>query len=159
VFSASIAARVLLLAAAAGAVIVLVITQRNTDSCEQAGKRIFAWASGDAPRSVVRPSIRTLNQSCSGTRTTLAAAVALGHGGLPAPGLRLARDAVREEPKNSYAWATLSVLLRPSDPVASASALQRARKLNPRLGRRRVKPQRQPSALGEQHDSGGVGGP
>ena len=80
-------------------------------------------------------------------------------GGLRAPALRLARDAVREEPKNSYAWATLSVLLRPGDPAASERALQRARKLNPRLGRRRVKPQRQPSALREQHDSGGVGGP
>jgi hypothetical protein len=113
--------------------VVLLGQQRSLDRCQYASARVYTHSRehlGGVPKAV-----RELMSRCPGSDTLVRAA-----GGLLKPGPRsavitLAQEAVRREPDNASAWATLAVATDGVRPRQAAAARRRALTLNPLLGR------------------------
>lgn len=105
--------------------VVLVRSERDRDSCEQATQRAFL--ASQAPDRVLEPRVETMIAKCSGSDSLTRIAVGL-RDRRPRTAARLAREAAAREPESYAAWAVLSTTAPPAEARAAA---RRARELNP----------------------------
>ena len=104
-------------------------------ACNGARERGFAMALGQRAPGEAQAIARDVSAHCKGgTDLSAASAVLANAGALPAA-QRLAREAVRRDPRDFRGWVALAIVAQHAHhPLAQRAAARRALVLNPRYG-------------------------
>jgi Flp pilus assembly protein TadD len=117
----------------AAAIVFGVTRLQDTNACNDAKREGFQIALGRGVPATADALARKVAAHCRGGSDLAATGVALARSGAVAPAERLAREAVRREPRDYLGWVSLAIVLqRRKEPAASRAAARRALALNPR---------------------------
>lgn len=107
---------------------------RHDDGCIAAGHDALRAARGNAAALAVSDDriVRRLERDCRGGDDLAQAGAALAIGGRTVAAERLAREAIRREPRNFLAWDALALAVRRTDRAQARRAVAEAQRLNPR---------------------------
>lgn len=118
---------------AAAAIVFGATRLHDTDACNDARREGFHVALGHGVPGEADALARKVADHCRGGSDLAATGVALARAGAVAPAERLARQAVRRDPRDYLGWISLAIVLqRRHHPAASRAAARRALALNPR---------------------------
>jgi Flp pilus assembly protein TadD len=118
---------------AAAAIVFGVTRLQDTNACNDAKREGFQIALGRGVPGTADALARKVADHCRGGSDLAATGVALARAGAVAPAERLAREAVRRDPRDYLGWVSLAIVLqRRNEPAASRAAARRALALNPR---------------------------
>jgi hypothetical protein len=122
-----------LLAVCAAAIVFGAIRLHRDDSCQSArGAIVAALFHRQEPAGGLSRQQRRLIDSCRDGTVLAFVSTVETTAGRHAFALQLARKVTRDEPRNRVGWIALSQALARTDPKASAAAVARAMKLDPR---------------------------
>jgi Flp pilus assembly protein TadD len=125
--------RISLIAACVAAVVFGATRLHDVRACDSAKDRGFAAALGKPVAGGAQALARDVADHCRGGADLSATSVALARGGALGPAGRLAREAIRRDPRDYQGWVALAIVLqREGHPQAQRAAARRAVVLNPR---------------------------
>jgi hypothetical protein len=101
-------------------------------ACQHARAEGFAASLGRPVPGGPDRLARDVIAHCRGGSDLSATSVALARSGALGTAGRLAREAIRRDPRDYLGWVALAIVLQRDDPVASRRAARRALVLNPR---------------------------
>jgi hypothetical protein len=143
--------RVPLLVLCAAAIVFGVARLSDTNACDDAKSQGFAAALGHPVPGGPEGLARRVTDNCRGGADLSATAVALARGGELQQAERLARGAIRRDPRDYQGWISLAIVMQRSHrPAEQRRAALRALGLNPRYAaaRQLAKPARAAGASG-----------
>jgi hypothetical protein len=118
---------------AIAAVVFGVTRLSDTDACNHAKSQGFSAALGKPVPGGPQGLARRVTDNCRGGSDLSATAVALARGGALAQADRLAREAIRRDPRGYQGWISLAIVRQDQHrPAAQRQAALRALALNPR---------------------------
>jgi hypothetical protein len=118
---------------AAAAVVFGFARLNDVRACDHARSEGFALALGHRVPGGPDALARDVSDHCRGGSDLSATSVALARSGALAPAERLAREAIRRDPRGYQGWIALAIVRqRQHLPAASQGAARRALALNPR---------------------------
>jgi hypothetical protein len=102
-------------------------------ACDRAKDEGFAAALGHRVSDGPEALARDVTDHCRGGADLAATSVALARGGSLAPAERLAREAIRRDPRDYQGWIAMAIVRqRRHQPAEQQQAARRALALNPR---------------------------
>jgi hypothetical protein len=122
----------LLLAAAAIVMVVLFVASRHGyDACQSARRDVLATANGSLPADQQGAAIQGVREHCRGADQLISVAGLLYQQKKTQAAMRVAQEAVDEEPENALAWRALSATSAQIDPATARRAARRQLELSP----------------------------
>jgi Flp pilus assembly protein TadD len=123
--------RLALVAAALVVVGLLVASRHGYDECQTARRDVLATANGSLPASQQAAAIQGVRAHCRGTDQLVNVAGLLFTQKKTEAAMKVAQEAVDEEPENALAWRALAATAARIDPATARRAARRQLQLSP----------------------------
>ena len=123
--------RLLLAAAAIVIVVLLLVSRHGYDECQSARGDVLATAIGSKPADLQDAAIQGVREHCRGADQLVNVAGVLYSEKKLQAAMRVAQEAVDEEPDNALAWRALSASAATIDPAIARQAARRQLELSP----------------------------
>jgi hypothetical protein len=123
--------RLTLAALAAVVVVLLVLTRQDYDACQTARRDVIATSAGLLPASQQEAAIQGVRHDCRGADQLVNVAGVLFQEKKTQQAMRVAQEAVDEEPENALAWRALAATSAQIDPAIAQRAARRQLELSP----------------------------
>lgn len=108
-----------------------VASRHGYDACQSSRREVLASASGALPASAQTKAIQGVREHCRGADQLVNVAGVLYGQKRTAAAMRVAREAVAEEPENALAWRALAATAAQLDPATARRAARRQLELSP----------------------------
>jgi hypothetical protein len=123
--------RLLLAGAAIVIVVLLVVSRHGYDACQSARRDVLATAIGSKPADQQAAAIQGVRDHCRGADQLVNVAGVLYSEKKLDAAMKVAQEAVDEEPDNALAWRALSASAASIDPAIARQAARRQLELSP----------------------------
>jgi hypothetical protein len=123
--------RLVLVVAALAVAGLFVASRHSYDACQSARRDVLAAANGTLPVSAQGAAIQRVREHCAGADQLVSVAGVLYQQKRTEAAMRVAQEAVDEEPENALAWRALAATAAQIDPATARRAARRQLELSP----------------------------
>ena len=108
-----------------------VVSRQGYDACQSARRDVLATANGSLPASQQDAAVQRVREHCRGADQLINVAGLLFTAQETKAAMKVAQEAVDEEPENALAWRALAATAAQIDPATARRAARRQLELSP----------------------------